>query len=196
MDEAAFERLSMQDRLDEAGWDFYSSGPFGKSARQAMLTDGPILETAGIDLGFRALHRIETRDPLANLRLVEWCFGLPEEAFRHDGRGRGLVRQIMAGRMPESVLNNQGAGRQTIDWHLRMSDDLGQLNEELSAIAEDPDTRDLFDVSRLNKLLKDWPDKDPLGRPMKDTTAAYYQVAIPSAISAARLVRRAKGSNR
>lgn len=192
----AFERMKMRERMDRYEWDFFVSGPFGKAARQELMASAMVMEQAEIMMGFKTLHRIDMRDPMSDLRLAQWSFGLGEEAFRHGGRGRGLVRQMMRGKLPDAVLNNKGAGGQVIDWHVRMSADLKRVEEELDALGDDEDTAPLVDVARLRKLVRDWPERDPLGRIRHDTTAAYHQVALPSTIAAGRLVRRAKGSNR
>ncbi|MGB7203984.1 MAG: asparagine synthetase B [Anderseniella sp.] len=196
MDRDAFARMNMQDRMDKYNWNFFTSGPFGKEIRQELMASAMVMEQADIMMGFKTLHRIDMRDPLADLRLTQWCFGLDEEAFRHKGHGRGLIRQIMHGKLPEVVLNNKASGSQAIDWHIRMSADLDMVADELSAIDDDADTSGLVDVKRLRALVRQWPDKDPLSRIRPDTTAAYHQVALPSAIAAGRLVRKAKGANR
>jgi hypothetical protein len=73
---------------------------------------------------------------------------------------------------------------------------MDRIREEIEACADDPDTSRYIDTDRFTALLDNWPDQDPLGRVRPDTTAAYFSVALASALAAGRLVRRAKGANR
>ena len=91
--------------------------------------------------GLRALYGISIRDPFANRRLVEWSFGLPEEQFLRNGVSRWLIRRMMDGQLPDSVLHNRKTGLQTSDWHLRLTRDLPKISRELAAIKQDPDLR-------------------------------------------------------
>jgi asparagine synthase (glutamine-hydrolysing) len=191
-----FESHQLQQRMARFGWNFFATGAYGIEGRRHLLTQGTVLERGDISTGFRAIHRIETRDPFCDRKLVEWCFSLPEEVFFANGADRGFIRQMMAGKLPAEVLENRKAGRQIIDWHARMSWDMDRIRDEVEACADDPDTSRYIDTQRLQSLLGNWPKQAPLGRVRPDTTAAYFSVAIASALAAGKLVRRAKGSNR
>jgi asparagine synthase (glutamine-hydrolysing) len=193
---AFFNELNMQRRLDEFGWDFYVTGDVGRDQRRRLLSEGPAEERGEISLGFRALHRIDVRDPFCDLKLLEWCFSLPDEVFYAGNRHRGLIKRMMQDRLPPEVLGNRGVGRQVIDWHARMTWDIDRIRDEVTACVDDPDAARYIDVARLNALLDNWPDTAPLGRVRPDTTAAFASVAMASSLAAGRLVRRAKGSNR
>ena len=193
---AYFDKLGMQSRMDSFGWDFNITGTEGIEARRMLLSRGAVAERGDVALGFRVLHGIEARDPFSDLKLVEWCFSLPDESFYLGGKERGLMRHIMRGRLPQQVLDNHLTGLQVVDWHARMNWDMPRIREELSICADDPDLALYMDVERLKSLLAEWPDRAPIGRMRPDTTAAYLPVAMASALAAGRLVRRAKGSNR
>jgi asparagine synthase (glutamine-hydrolysing) len=191
-----FESHDLQERMHRFGWNFFATGAHGIAGRKALLTEGPVLERGDVSTGFRAIHRIESRDPFCDRKLVEWCFTLPDEVFFAAGANRGFIRQMMAGKLPAEVLQNRKVGRQIIDWHARMSWDMDRIRDEIEACADDPDTSRYIDTDRFTALLDNWPDQDPLGRVRPDTTVAYFSVAMASALAAGRLVRRAKGSNR
>jgi asparagine synthase (glutamine-hydrolysing) len=191
-----FESHDLQERMDRFGWNFFATGAHGIAGRKALLTQGPVLERGDVSTGFRAIHRIDSRDPFCDRKLVEWCFSLPDEVFFAAGANRGFIRQMMAGKLPTEVLQNRKVGRQIIDWHARLNWDMDRIREEVEACADDPDTSRYIDTDRFTALLDNWPDRDPLGRVRPDTTAAYFSVALASALAAGRLVRRAKGANR
>jgi asparagine synthase (glutamine-hydrolysing) len=191
-----FKSHGLQDRMNWFGWNFFATGTHGLAGRKALLTHGPVLERGDVSTGFRAIHRIDSRDPFCDRKLVEWCFSLPDEVFFAAGADRGFIRTMMAGKLPPEVLQNRKVGRQIIDWHVRMGWDMDRIRDEIEACADDPDTSRYIDTDRFTALLDNWPSKDPLGRVRPDTTVAYFSVAMCSALAAGRLVRRAKGSNR
>jgi asparagine synthase (glutamine-hydrolysing) len=114
-----FESHDLQERMDRFGWNFFATGAHGIAGRKALLTQGPVLERGDVSTGFRAIHRIDSRDPFCDRKLVEWCFSLPDEVFFAAGANRGFIRQMMAGKLPTEVLQNRKVGRQIIDWHAR-----------------------------------------------------------------------------
>jgi asparagine synthase (glutamine-hydrolysing) len=188
--------MNIDERLDVFAFDYFMK-PVGdlRRLRKSLLSKGTTNEKADIHQAFRALYGIETRDPLNNRRLVEWCLGLPEAQFRRKGSGRWLVKRLMRGKLPPEVLDNPKTGEQVIDWHYRMSRDLPQIREELEVIAGDSDTSRYIDVSRIRKFLDEWPSKTPLQhRP--GHTYSYIPVSIGAALAAGRFVRRTKGANR
>lgn len=192
----AFARdMRVQDRLDQFGHRYFRE-PMRDypGIRKSMLSGAYMNEAADIHLAFRAIHGVESRDPLGDRRLVEFCLGLPEEQFRRNGESRWLVKRLMQGRLPDTVLRNRSSGEQVIDWHLRMTRDLPRIREELEAIADDPDTSRYIDVKRIKAFLDSWPAETPLNP--KGHGYAYIPVSIGSALATGRFVRRVKGSNR
>ncbi|MBF0164500.1 MAG: asparagine synthase (glutamine-hydrolyzing) [Magnetococcales bacterium] len=53
---------------------------------------------------------LEVRVPLLDRALVEFCFQLPDEAKRHNGRGKRIMREMLAGQVPAGHLNRAKAG--------------------------------------------------------------------------------------
>ncbi|MEE4236858.1 MAG: asparagine synthase-related protein, partial [Anderseniella sp.] len=187
--------MRVEDRLNHYGHHYFRE-PMrdGQHIRKTLLAGSFMNEAADIHQGFRAIHGVESRDPLGDRRLVEFCFGLPEEQFRRNGEGRWLVKRLMKDRLPDAVVNNRGVGEQVVDWHLRMTRDLPRIREELEAIADDLDTARYIDVKRIRSFLDGWPAETPLNP--KAHGYAYIPVSIGSALAAGRFVRRVKGSNR
>lgn len=188
--------MNIDERLDYYDFNYFmKTARDPRKVRKLLLTGDTNNEKADIQQAFRALYGIETRDPLNNRRLVEWCIGLPEGQFRRRGRGRWLIKRLMDSKLPPQVLRNPRIGEQVIDWHYRMTQDLPQIRDELEVIAGDPDASRYIDVSRIRTFLDDWPSKTPLkNRP--GHTYSYIPVSIGAALAAGRFVRRTKGANR
>ena len=187
--------MQVEERLEHYGWDFFSRPVRDTRRARAELVAGSFShERADIHQALRAMHDVETRDPFSDRRLIEWSLGLPEAQSRRFGQSRWLIRRMMKGKLPPSVLNNQKGGEQVIDWHARLTWDLPRLRDELAALSDDPDTARFIDVKLIRKYLDDWPTETPFGS--GERGYAFIPVGIGSAIAAGRLVRRTKGSNR
>ncbi len=109
--------------------------------------------------GLRAWHGIETRDPTADTRVVEYCLAVPETQFRRGGETRWLIRRAMRGRVPDRVLDRRSFGGQGADW----MDWLHLLRPEAAQALQDMErsetARDLLDLPQLRLLLERWPDR-------------------------------------
>lgn len=55
-------------------------------------------------------HGIESRSPLWDLRVIEFCLRTPEWVHRKGGRTKVLLREIMRERLPDEVVQREGKG--------------------------------------------------------------------------------------
>ncbi|QXI26284.1 asparagine synthase-related protein [Pseudomonas vanderleydeniana] len=107
----------------------------------------------------RALHGFEVRDPMADRRLLEFCFSLPDSLYLQGGVSRLLARRVTADRLPSEVVNNRKRGMQCPEYLHRMSEVrpfLGNRLEELEASAL---AQRLLDLKRMRSLLSNWPNQ-------------------------------------
>ena len=112
------------------------------------------------NLGLEALTGIEESDPTADRRLVEFCMTLPPEALVSGGRAKPVLRDALAGRVPEAVLAMAKRGFQGADWPSRISQAEAQaMLEELSASRL---AGELLDLDRLARAIECWPRADAI----------------------------------
>lgn len=136
--------------------------------------------------GWAALHDLDLRDPLADRDLLEWCLGVPETQFRRGREQRWLARRAMKGALPDAVLNKPVAvGRQSADWHVRLTRDRARIRDEVERFARDPLLSALFDMARLRQHLARWPTDTPT-RPSDPHFALRRE--IPMVLSIGRFV--------
>ena len=135
---------------------------------------------------------IDSRDPTADRRLIEFCLAVPAEQYLRDGTRRALARAAFADRLPASLLNERRKGYQAADWHEGLSAARGELEEELERIADCADARSTLDTDRLKRLTSDWPTAG------WESAAAMqqYRQALLRGVSVGHFIRKASGSNR
>lgn len=156
-----------------------------------LMADGG--ETAELCRIARASHGIDYRSPLQDRRLLEWCVRVPEEQFWRNGQPRWLMRRIMAGRLPVSVLGNRTRGAPGADWHFQMTRQLPFIREQVEVLCGDPDIASLIDFPRIRKLLDDWPEKTPVDA--EDPLSYLLPAALPHALAVGQFIRWTKGAN-
>jgi asparagine synthase (glutamine-hydrolysing) len=93
--------------------------------------------------------RLEVRDPTTDVRLLEYCFGVPDEIHATNGGERMLMRQAMEGLLPPEVQWNTVRGRQAADVALRLLDHRGEMEETLRRLESAPAVAEYLDLSAL-----------------------------------------------
>ncbi|MCX5786313.1 MAG: asparagine synthase-related protein [Elusimicrobia bacterium] len=106
---------------------------------------------------FRAMFGVDSRSPLADVRLAEFCLALPEDQFLRDGEPRSLIRRAMAGRLPPEVLSNRKRGLQAADWFEELSGVRAELPAELDRLEKCGLAHRALDLPRLRRLVEYWP---------------------------------------
>ncbi len=136
--------------------------------------------------------QVDSRDPTADLRLLEFCFAVPTEQFLRDGTPRALARQALADRLPKQVLEETRGGLQVADWHEDLAAAREDIVSELDRLEGCPAAAAALDLPRLRRLTENWPSDDGWkGR----EALIHYRYALLRAIAVGHFLRRATGSN-
>lgn len=137
----------------------------------------------------RAVHGLEQRSPLADRRLLEFCFSLPDAQYRKDGISRRLVRRVMGNRLPAKVLDNTKRGFQCPEYFHRMGQQRDELAAALADLEHSPLANRLLDLPRLRKLMAEWPDS-------VETASPIYLTVLHRGLHYGSFFRWLEGGNR
>ena len=109
--------------------------------------------------------RLEVRDPTLDARLVEFCLSVPLEQWARDAQDRWLIRQAMAGLLPDRVAWNRTRGRQAADfaWHLHA--DLAAAENLCDELDRSQYARQFMDLGKLRTALGELREDGPAGVP-------------------------------
>jgi asparagine synthase (glutamine-hydrolysing) len=164
-------------------------GSFALSHRLDMIGRIPII--GEWQAGMLAMHGIELRDPTADLDVVEFCLGIPDEQYLAEGIDRSLVRRAMWGVLPAAVLTNRRRGNQAADWFLKLSRNRQKLADEVAGLRSSKLAAEAIDLDRLEALTSKWPEVATY----KHRQTSDYQLALTGGISAGRFLRLFERSN-
>jgi asparagine synthase (glutamine-hydrolysing) len=160
----------------------------GRAQRLRVLTVTASQSTE-IFAGYRAMFGIDTRVPLADKRLVEFCLQLPEAQYARAGEDRLLIRRAMNERVAPETLRARKRGLQAAAWFDRMSRERSDLLAEVTRFETDELTSRVLDLPRLRRLLETWPSHTPTGT----REVALYRGAIGTAMMTGAFIRWAGG---
>ncbi|MEI6668923.1 MAG: asparagine synthase-related protein [Acidobacteriota bacterium] len=110
---------------------------------------GPIYHATALACGVRTL------DPTADVRLLDFCFGVPDTEDVHGGGERMLVRRAMEGILPPDVQWTVVRGKQAADVSYRLRDHPDEMAAALETVAASPAAREYLDLASLEKAWAD-----------------------------------------
>src|SRR5215469_9943513 len=139
----------------------------------------------------RASRGIDMRVPAADQRVVEFCIGIPNDQFRRNGRERWLIKRVMEGRLPDSVLSNTKRGYQAADWFPRLGREREQLAAEVKRLTGNPEVSSVIDLGRIIEVLDRWPEREPSVFSDEQRLLMW----IPQALGAANFIESVTGVN-
>jgi len=175
-------RMSVADHAWTARLDRLDATRLGEvDWRIAVLRGGAdVLDTYS---GFRPWFGIETRDPTADTRVVEYCFSIPGSQYLRNGVTRWLIRRAMEGRLPDSMRHRTTRGAQSADW----TEWLGALRNpflaELNLLDRCETARSCLDLVRLRELVEHWPDR------LAPEHNKAYRLLLPRGMMMGRFIR-------
>jgi asparagine synthase (glutamine-hydrolysing) len=136
---------------------------------------------------------IDSRDPTADRRIVEFCLSLPEDQYLRHGIARRLVRQAFANRLPPEVLGQMQRGMQAPDFHEGVEKSRDELMAELDSMANSPIARRCLDLPWLRQMVKNWPkDKDGWRNAER---VDEYRLALLRGVAMGRFILDIEGGN-
>jgi asparagine synthase (glutamine-hydrolysing) len=96
-------------------------------------------------------------DPLSDRRLAEFCLAIPRQHFFGRGKDRALARRVMAGRVPDWVLNQSLYGQPNVEWFDRLTPQRAEISAEIDRLTRVPMAAAMLDLPRLKALVDNWP---------------------------------------
>ncbi|MFA6010629.1 MAG: asparagine synthase-related protein [Desulfobacteraceae bacterium] len=102
--------------------------------------------------GMGTAYGIEVRDPTVDVRLLEFCLGVPDDECVYGGGQRMLVRRAMKGIVPDEVRWNRIRGNQAADIGLRLLVHAEEVERELMEIENSKLMQAYINVSAMRTV--------------------------------------------
>jgi asparagine synthase (glutamine-hydrolysing) len=114
---------------------------------------GPIWHALG------AAFNMEVRDPTADVRLLEFCLGVPDEQVVAGGGQRMLIRRAMEGILPPEVQWNSLRGRQAADVAPRLLAQRGEMEATLDRLERNSAVTSCLDLPLMRRVWNELAEK-------------------------------------
>jgi asparagine synthase (glutamine-hydrolysing) len=168
------------------------AGSFALSQRLNLVTG---IEFRGEwEAGMLALHGVDLRDPTADLDVVEFCLGIPDEQYLAENISRSVIRRAMWDLLPPMVLANRKRGTQAADWFGKMSRGRDAMGEEITRLKASSLASEAIDLESLDQLIGNWPNTttDQTDRRLTDA----YEMALSRGLASGHFLRLFERNNR
>jgi asparagine synthase (glutamine-hydrolysing) len=183
------EAMDLASRARERGLDFsYRPRRNGFESRMWVMRRTSL---GNYNKGILAGWGVDQRDPTADKRLVEYCLGVPTEAFLSQGEPRALARRALADRLPQSVLNERRKGYQAADWHEGLVAARDAIDAEVGRLAECAPATQTLDLDQLRRLIAECPESGWDRRAVVNS----YRLALLRGLSAGHFLRKVSRTN-
>jgi asparagine synthase (glutamine-hydrolysing) len=137
--------------LNENSAILYPGRPLNPLAERMLTTIRNGINVGPIQHVFGTFYNMETRDPTSDIRLLEFCMGIPDEQHTHAGGERMLIRRAMAGRLPDSVRWNTHRGKQAADILVRLTNQEKILEKEFTRFESIPEVNKYLDIAAMKQ---------------------------------------------
>ncbi len=173
--------MAVDARAERAGHDFLYRMRQDERGRSLALAD----YAGDWHAAEKAITGVEVRDPTADLDVVAYCFGVPQEQYLAEDIDRSLIRRAMWGLLPDAILTGRSSGLQAADWYEKLASRRGEIKSEITALAQSPSVRRMIDIARLERAIDAWPQHG------WHTNAVFqeYNLVLTRGIAAARFLR-------
>jgi asparagine synthase (glutamine-hydrolysing) len=142
-------RLDLARRADDEGWLMRLAIGSPRDLRFGVMAPGISPAGAGWH-HYGANAGFDARDPTADVRVISFCYRLPDELFARPEADRWLMRRAMEGILPPDVQWNTQRGRQSGDLAYRLRADAA-VSTAVAAIAASPHCREYVNVAQVER---------------------------------------------
>ena len=112
-----------------------------------MRTDG---NAAWGELG--AAYGINVTAPTIDVRVIEFCLGIPQDQYTRNGQRKLLIRRAMKGLLPQQVLWNERKGRQAGDIIQRVREHRDEFEAVLTDLRSSSLATEILDLQRMTDV--------------------------------------------
>jgi asparagine synthase (glutamine-hydrolysing) len=148
VDPAFARRVGLEDRMRASGYDPSGARTTARERRLAVLLPG-LSPTGALWNEAGAAHGLDVRDPTADVRLLEFCFGVPPDQFVRGDRDRWLMRRGLEGLVPPEVQWSRRRGLQGADIAFRLRVDAAAVDAAIARVEASPLARSYVNAGAL-----------------------------------------------
>lgn len=184
------ESASYKAHLDAIGFDpTYQSQKRVRDVTAIILRR---LDVHGLEQkGQLGAYGIDSRDPTADRRLVDFVMNIPTHLFMHRGVRKRLYREAFGERLPPVLFTRRPKGQQAADWRPRLRAAMPRVQEELDLARRAEGVAELIDLPRIDATLAVTVTDGPSSTQVRDS----HRLRLLRSLSVAHFMRKTDRRN-
>ncbi len=107
-----------------------------------------------IDEELGAAYGLEIRHPTMDKRMIEFCLGIPQDQFTHNGQNKLLIRRAMQGFLPERVLWSKQRGLQAADIAQRVRSSSLEIEEIMTSLETSNLAKEFLNLEKMSEIYQ------------------------------------------
>lgn len=99
-------------------------------------------------------YNLDIIDPLADPRIIDFCFSLPSQFFVNNNESRLFVKRLGKHLLPPEIINNPKKAIQSADIHVRIQKEYNQIEEILQRSLKNDLLNEIFNTAHMFDLFR------------------------------------------
>jgi asparagine synthase (glutamine-hydrolysing) len=116
-------------------------------------------------------YGLNVRTPAMDKRIIEFCWGIPNEQYIRNGYNKWLIKRAMKDKMPDEIVYAKKRGIQAADSIYKMRKETKEIQSSLAQLRQSPLASYWIDIKSLELFLKE------INSPACDLDSAFLKIA-------------------
>jgi asparagine synthase (glutamine-hydrolysing) len=116
-------------------------------------------------------YGLNVRTPVMDKRIIEFCWGIPNEQYIRKGYTKWLIKRAMKDKMPEEIIHAKKRGVQAADLLFKMTREAKEIQSLMMQLRRSPSASYWLDIDRIDLFLKQ------ISSPACDLNTAFLKIA-------------------
>lgn len=144
--------INLLDRMKDAGFDpyFLLNSSLKKIRLNALNIN--MAQGAGNTQEIGDYFGLNIYDPTLDVKLLEYCYGIPDNQFTRPGYDKHLIRRAMQNKLPVELLFNDRKGVQSSDLLLRIKENIDIYLKTIIEMGNSEMCKEIIELKKLYEM--------------------------------------------
>lgn len=145
--------INLLKTMEDAGYQFYYNRNRSLKQIRNYSINNIVSKTGAMWQESGDYFGLNIYDPTLDLKLLEFCFGIPENQFYRQDNERFLIRRLMKNKLPQEIIDNRKKGKQSADIILRLKNAFFCYNDLVEKMKGSDLCSQIIDLKKMSSEL-------------------------------------------
>lgn len=143
--------INLLERMKDAGFDPFFLMNYSLKKMRLNTLKINMAQGAGNTQEIGDYFGLNIYDPTMDIKLLEYCYGIPDNQFVRPGNDRHLISRAMQNRLPSELLFNDKKGVQASDLLFRVKENIENYLRIIIEMNNSEICKEIIDVNKLKR---------------------------------------------